>query len=68
MGGQKLFQPNPPPDPSQLPDAILDFKVQLNTQNVLSEDELHAIREFRNAADYIAAGESRPERVRVPSR
>lgn len=55
MGGQKIFEANPPPDPSQLPDAILDFKVQLNTKNVLSEDELRCIREFRNAADYIAA-------------
>ena len=56
MPGQLLFQPNPPPDPSQLPDAILDFRVQLNTQGVLSSEELHAIKQFRNAADYIAAG------------
>ena len=60
MPGQLLFQPNPPPDPSQLPDAILDFRVQLNTQGVLSSEELHAIKQFRNAADYIAAGKCLP--------
>ena len=56
MGGQQLFQANPPPDPSELPDAILDWRVQLDIQNVLSPEELHAVQEFRKAADYIAAG------------
>ena len=63
MPGQLLFQPNPPPDPSQLPNEILDFRVQLNTKNVLTDDELRCVRAFRAAADYIAAGQSR--RVRV---
>jgi xylulose-5-phosphate/fructose-6-phosphate phosphoketolase len=56
MGGQTIYEANPPPDPSQLPEEILNFRVQLNTQNVLSPEELHSIQEFRRAADYIAAG------------
>lgn len=56
MGGQEIYVPNPPPDPSQLPDEILSFRKQLNIQNVLSPDELDAIRQFRKAADYIAGG------------
>ena len=56
MPGQLLFQPNPPPDPSQLPDSILEYGVQLDLTNVLSAEELNAIKQFRRAADYIAAG------------
>ena len=56
MPGQLLFQPNPPPDPSQLPESILEYGVKLNTKGVLSPEELSAIKQFRRAADYIAAG------------
>ena len=56
MPGQLLFQPNPPPDPSQLPDSILQYGVQLDISNTLSSEELAAIKQFRRAADYIAAG------------
>ncbi|KAK0500499.1 phosphoketolase [Armillaria luteobubalina] len=55
MPGQVLFQPNPLPDPSQLPDAFLDFSVKLDTHNYLPADELKAVQKFRRAADYIAA-------------
>ncbi|KAI0346138.1 D-xylulose 5-phosphate/D-fructose 6-phosphate phosphoketolase [Trametopsis cervina] len=55
MGGQELYTANPPPDASQLPDEILSLKKELNTQNVLSPEELHGIQQFRKAADYIAA-------------
>ncbi|THG98190.1 hypothetical protein EW026_g3949 [Hermanssonia centrifuga] len=55
MPGEEIYVANPPPDPSHLPDEILKFKVQLNTRNVIPEKELHAIQEFRRAADYIAA-------------
>ena len=58
MPGQLLFQPNPPPDPSQLPDSLLDYSVKLDLSNVLSPQELAAIKQFRRAADYIAAGPS----------
>ena len=56
MPGQLLFQPNPPPDPSQLPESILEYSVKLDLTNVLSNEELSAIKQFRRAADYIAAG------------
>ena len=56
MPGQLLFQPNPPPDPSQLPESILEYGVKLDLKNVLSNEELTAIKQFRRAADYIAAG------------
>ncbi|KAI0067178.1 D-xylulose 5-phosphate/D-fructose 6-phosphate phosphoketolase [Artomyces pyxidatus] len=55
MPGQELATPNPPPDPSQLPDSILTYKVQLDTKNFLDQKELHAVQAFRRAADYIAA-------------
>lgn len=56
MPGQELFQPNPPADPSQLPDSILEYSVKLNTKDYLKPDELKNIQMFRRAADYIAAG------------
>ncbi|KAI1797383.1 phosphoketolase [Ganoderma leucocontextum] len=55
MPGQRLFQPNPPPDRSLLPESVLDFNVTLDTKNVLSPEELTALKQFRRAADYIAA-------------
>jgi len=55
MPKQEIAQANPPPDPSQLPDAILDLRVTLDTQNALTPEELADIRKFRRAADYIAA-------------
>ncbi|KAL6303739.1 phosphoketolase [Sparassis latifolia] len=54
MPGQELARPNPPPAPSQLPDSILDYRVQLNIRGVLTPDEREAISEFRRAANYIA--------------
>jgi len=56
MSGQELFQPNPPPDPSQLEDAFVQLSVKLDTRNVLPPDELKSLQMFRRAADYIAAG------------
>ncbi|PPQ96252.1 hypothetical protein CVT26_005579 [Gymnopilus dilepis] len=55
MPAQLISQPNPPPDPSLLPDAILDYAVKLDTRNFLSPEELAGIQHFRRAADYIAA-------------
>jgi xylulose-5-phosphate/fructose-6-phosphate phosphoketolase len=56
MPEQLLFQPDPPPDPSHLPDSVLDLSIKLKTSNVLSEQELFSVQAFRRAADYIAAG------------
>lgn len=56
MPAQELAQSNPPPDPSLLPDSILDLKTTFSIKNVLSPEELSAIQQYRRAADYIAAG------------
>jgi xylulose-5-phosphate/fructose-6-phosphate phosphoketolase len=56
MPAQILLQANPPADPSLLPDSVLQLGVQLNTKNYLSDDELKAMKMFRRAGDYIAAG------------
>ncbi|KAI0321766.1 XFP N-terminal domain-containing protein [Amylostereum chailletii] len=55
MEDKTISQPNPPADPSRLPDSILDLRVHLDLQNALSREELTAIGDFRRAADYIAA-------------
>ena len=54
-----VSMPNPSPDPSQLPDTVLDCRVELNIKNVLSPDELYSVQCFRRAGDYIAAGSYR---------
>ena len=51
-----MSQPNPPPDPSLLPDSVLKYGINLDTKHFLSTDELTAIHLFRSAANYIAAG------------
>ncbi|KAF7327423.1 putative phosphoketolase [Mycena kentingensis (nom. inval.)] len=55
MPAQILLQANPSPDPSQLPDSVLQLGVQLDVNNYLSAEELKSIQMFRRAADYIAA-------------
>jgi xylulose-5-phosphate/fructose-6-phosphate phosphoketolase len=48
--------PNPPPDPSQLPESVLDLRVKLqNIQGSLSDEELQAIDGFKRVANYMAA-------------
>jgi xylulose-5-phosphate/fructose-6-phosphate phosphoketolase len=56
MPGELLSQPNPPPDPSLLPDSIINYGIKLNTTDFLSKDEHKAVHLFRRAADYIATG------------
>jgi xylulose-5-phosphate/fructose-6-phosphate phosphoketolase len=63
MPGQIIAQPNPPPDPSHLPDSVREYAVQLKTSNVLTEPELRAVQKFRRAANYIAAGTSEPKDI-----
>ncbi|KAF8514034.1 D-xylulose 5-phosphate/D-fructose 6-phosphate phosphoketolase [Gautieria morchelliformis] len=55
MPGQQLAQPNPPPEPSHLPEKLLELRTQLDTVETLSKDDLHAIKAFRRAACYISA-------------
>jgi xylulose-5-phosphate/fructose-6-phosphate phosphoketolase len=49
--------PNPPPEKSQLPDAVLDLAVNLDEakKTALSATDLASIKAFRRAANYIAA-------------
>ena len=55
MPGEILDRPNPPPGKSRLPDSILEYRVNLESSNVLTPEECRAITKFRRAADYIAA-------------
>ncbi|KAF8842103.1 D-xylulose 5-phosphate/D-fructose 6-phosphate phosphoketolase [Paxillus ammoniavirescens] len=55
MPGQCISQANPPPDPSHLPDSVLECRAQTDTKPVLSNDELTSLRKFKQAANYITA-------------
>ena len=57
MPGQRLSQPNPPPDLSHIPDSILDNQVRPGACSI-NDTELAAVEKFRRAANYIAAGGS----------
>ncbi|KAG9315302.1 hypothetical protein JVU11DRAFT_4441 [Chiua virens] len=57
MPAQCLIQPNPPGDPSQLPDSVLECCAHRITPNI-SPVELASVRKFTRAANYIAAGRS----------
>jgi xylulose-5-phosphate/fructose-6-phosphate phosphoketolase len=56
MPAQELLQPNPPPDPSNIPDTMLQHSVVLHTKDYLPKDQLASIKAFTSAANYIAAG------------
>jgi xylulose-5-phosphate/fructose-6-phosphate phosphoketolase len=50
------MKPNPPPDPSHLPDSVLDLEVKLsNVQGSLTKEEYDAIDGFRRIGNYMAA-------------
>jgi len=55
MPGEEIDRPNPPPDPSHLPDSLLSLAVKIDTKNALDEKQLIAVQNFRRCADYIAA-------------
>lgn len=55
MPGEVIDQPNPPPLPSDLPEELDKFAVQL--QNIsLDQKDYDDLAKFRRAACYIAAG------------
>lgn len=56
MPGEVIDRPDPAPGASLLPDSVLELAVKLDTQNALSDAERKAVRQFRRAANYIAAG------------
>jgi xylulose-5-phosphate/fructose-6-phosphate phosphoketolase len=55
MPAEILDKANPPPGVSHLPDSILSLHTSINIENALSKSELSAVKQFRRAADYIAA-------------
>jgi xylulose-5-phosphate/fructose-6-phosphate phosphoketolase len=59
MPGEVVNQPNPPALPSQLPDTLLGLEVKPERQP-LPKGVTQSLRDFQNAACYIAAGESGP--------
>ncbi|KAG6373448.1 putative phosphoketolase [Boletus reticuloceps] len=55
MPGQLLVQPNPPADPSHLPDSVLDCRVRAGTASDITSTELASLDKFKRAVNYIAA-------------
>jgi len=56
MPGEIVSTPNPAPLSSSIPSALLnELSVKLSLDNVLSPSELNSLRNFRRAANYIAA-------------
>ncbi|KAF8135032.1 XFP N-terminal domain-containing protein [Boletus edulis] len=53
MPAQRLAQPNPPADPSHLPDSVLDLGVQVASD--ITPAELASLDKFKRAANYITA-------------
>ena len=56
MPGEVIDHPNPQPLPSQIPDDILKFAVEVD-KKTLPEDVNKSLKDFKSAALYIAAGE-----------
>lgn len=57
MPGEVVNRPNPPPQPSHLPDHVLDLVVKPEPKE-LSKEDVKALEDFQSAACYIAAGKS----------
>jgi xylulose-5-phosphate/fructose-6-phosphate phosphoketolase len=55
MPGEVIDRPNPPPEPSQLPDFVDQLSISVKIEK-LPEDLHNALRAFQRAASYIAAG------------
>jgi xylulose-5-phosphate/fructose-6-phosphate phosphoketolase len=66
MPAQVLLQPNPPPDPSNIPDTMLQHSIALDTQDYLPKDQLTSVKAFTSAANYIAAGQFHPISIQRP--
>jgi xylulose-5-phosphate/fructose-6-phosphate phosphoketolase len=54
--GEALMAPNPPPLASHLPDELLEIAAKV-IKKPLEENVLESLKDFQNAACYIAAGE-----------
>ena len=49
------MKPNPPPDPSMLPDSLLELCVRPDPTGVLTADERKALSLFQRMGNYMAA-------------
>ena len=49
------MKPNPPPDPSMLPDSLLELRVCPDPTGVLTPDEMKALSLFQRMGNYMAA-------------
>ena len=57
MPGEVIDRPNPQALPSHIPDDVLKLAVQLD-KSKLDETDYAGLKQFRRAANYIAAGKS----------
>ena len=57
MPGEVIDRPNPQALPSHIPDDVLKLAVQLD-KSKLDETDYDGLKQFRRAANYIAAGGS----------
>ena len=55
MPGEEIDRPNPQPLPSHIDDNVLSLAVSLD-KTKLDDDLAIGLRDFRRAANYIAAG------------
>ncbi|KIJ44413.1 hypothetical protein M422DRAFT_228537 [Sphaerobolus stellatus SS14] len=55
MPEQRLSQPNPPPEASNVPKSVAELIVKLDYKNTLSADELNAIQLYRRTGDFLSA-------------
>lgn len=49
------MKPDPPPDPSMLPESLLELRVRPDPTDVLTPDERAALSLFQRAGNYMAA-------------
>jgi xylulose-5-phosphate/fructose-6-phosphate phosphoketolase len=49
------MNPNPSPDPSMLPDSLLELRVRPEPRNTLAPEEREALLLFQRVGSYMAA-------------
>lgn len=55
MPGKSITEANPPPLSSQLPDSILELAAKI-PESALDANTLQGLKDFQQAACYIAGG------------
>lgn len=49
------MEPNPPPDPSMLPESLLELRIRPDPANALTPEEREALSLFQRVGNYMAA-------------